>query len=137
MTGGAIRVCFQPRLSVCSGKLVTAEHGVGTAVYAACFIRKREIMLESALVRRPAMFRLILIHELFHFVWTRLGNGMRREFADLAAGEYKQHARGELGESADVQKALLKRSDVVTASRAGGVTYAKVFATLRPGSTPA
>src|SRR5581483_1089314 len=49
----------------------------------------------------------ILVHEIFHFVWLRLSNQIRDEFAELLNGELKGRARGELGESADVKKGLV------------------------------
>jgi hypothetical protein len=53
------------------------------------------------------MLRLIVVHEIFHFVWTRLSNAVRKEFADLLLHELEHGARGELGESASVKKTLL------------------------------
>ncbi len=54
------------------------------------------------------MLRLIVVHEIFHFAWPRLGNRARKEFADLLRSEIAAGARGELGESAGVKKTLLK-----------------------------
>lgn len=54
------------------------------------------------------MLRLIVVHEIFHFVWTRLGNRARKNFADLLLLEFARGARGELGESAGVKKSLLE-----------------------------
>jgi len=89
----------------------------GNAVYAASFIRKREVVVDSELVKRPRVLRLILIHELFHFVWMRLGNRARVEFSKLLANEYKHRSRGELGESAAVKKSLVEHSDCRASSR--------------------
>ena len=52
-------------------------------------------------------FRLILLHELFHFVWLRLGNSARRDFGSILRDERQRGARGELGESSEVKKQLL------------------------------
>ena len=82
--------------------------GVGTAVHAASFIRLRRIILEEELLAQSDLFRLILCHELFHFVWVRLGNPARNSFHTLLEHEYRAAARGELGESASVRKELLK-----------------------------
>lgn len=71
-------------------------------MYAAAFIRERRIVLESTL--RSRKLRFILAHELFHFVWARLGNALRRAFAELLIKELQEGARGELGESAEVKK---------------------------------
>ena len=57
--------------------------------------------------RKYSTLRLILVHEIFHFVWARLGNAARREFEALLLQELKAHARGELGESAAAHKAKL------------------------------
>ncbi len=54
------------------------------------------------------MLRLIVVHEIFHFVWTRLSNRLRKEFTDLLLIEVARGARGELGESAGVKKSLLE-----------------------------
>ena len=92
------------------GRLLSAQPQTGTPVYAAAFIRERRIVLERELLSKPAKLRLILVHELFHFVWARLGNTVRRQFSDLLRNEVRAGARGELGESAGVQKARLKSS---------------------------
>ncbi len=85
-------------------------------MYAASFLRRREIVLDAELIERPRLLQLILIHELFHFVWVRLGNPRRARFGRLLANEYAQRARGELGESAAVQKSLLNARDCVARS---------------------
>lgn len=76
-------------------------------MYAGTFIRKREIVLETALLASPRMLRLIVVHEIFHFVWMRLANSLRKQFADLLFHELERRAPGELGESAGVRKSLL------------------------------
>jgi hypothetical protein len=60
---------------------------------------------------------LILIHELFHFVWMRLGNGARAEFTDVLLKEWKHGARGELGESSAVRKQLVREGAVTRKAR--------------------
>jgi len=77
----------------------------GTPVHAASFIRRREIVLETALLQKHDL-PLILVHELFHFVWVRLGNTKRAEYAALLAEELRLGARGELGESSAVRKEI-------------------------------
>ena len=67
-------------------------------------------MLERDLFAADRMLRLIVVHEVFHFVWARLSNHARREFADLLLYEIGHRARGELGESAGVKKNLLTAS---------------------------
>jgi hypothetical protein len=83
----------------------------GQPVYAGSFIRKREIVLDRELERNPRELARILVHELFHFAWVRLGNPARRSFEALVRAEWKQRARGELGWSAESRKrALLHRA---------------------------
>ncbi len=107
LRGATIWVSVKPRLTASRGKLLWGSPHSGTAVHAAAFIRRRQIVLESRLLRKPPSLRLILIHEIFHFAWTRLGNADRREFAALLLRELRAGARGELGESAAVYKAKL------------------------------
>jgi hypothetical protein len=73
-------------------------------VYAATFIRKRQIVLDQELQRQPRELRRILVHELFHFAWVRLGNPARDSFERLLVRERKKRARGELGWSAEMRK---------------------------------
>ena len=107
LRGDPISVSIKPGLTTSNGKLLSGCPESGTPVYAAAFIGRRRIVLESSLVRKSSSFRLILAHEIFHFVWARLGNALRREFAALVFEELKAGARGELGESAAVHKAKL------------------------------
>ena len=53
------------------------------------------------------MLPLILVHEIFHFVWPRLGNEARRQFAAILCREWQNRGRGELGESSAVKKTLI------------------------------
>lgn len=106
--GSDLSVSVNPQLTAYRGKLLSGFPDLGIAIHAAAFIRQRRIVLESALLRRPDMLRLILIHEVFHFVWVRLDNASRREFAALLRKEIRARARGELGESAAVRKATLR-----------------------------
>lgn len=99
------------------GCLTPGESPRGTLVYAAAFLRRREIILEAALLLRSKMFRLILIHELFHFVWPRLSNQGRASFSRLLADEWKARARGELGESSSAKKQQLLQRSAATANR--------------------
>jgi hypothetical protein len=87
------------------GKLLSAAPERGTPVHAASFIRRREIILEYELLDKPTL-PLILVHEIFHFVWARLSNATRASFSALLAEEFRRNARGELGESASVRKQL-------------------------------
>ncbi|MBV9406247.1 MAG: hypothetical protein JO211_12955 [Acidobacteriaceae bacterium] len=107
LAGEPILLYARPALAAHRGKLLSAHGEQGTPVHAACFIRNREIVLETALLRSPRMLALIIVHEIFHFVWTRLGNGSRERFSDLLASEWENGAAGELGESAALKKCLL------------------------------
>jgi hypothetical protein len=59
----------------------------------------------------------ILLHELFHFVWVRLGNPARREWEDLLGMEWRRRARGEAGWSAEWRKKELQDRDARERSR--------------------
>jgi hypothetical protein len=105
LTGSPLFLSTLPQLTAHRGKLLSAQSERGTPVHAASFIRQREIVLETELLHMPRL-RLILVHELFHFVWVRLGNSKRAAYTALLAEERKHRARGELGESAAVRKEL-------------------------------
>lgn len=104
--GRPVQVAFLPELTAHRGKLLSGSDR-GTPVYAASFIRRRRIVLEASLLDDPAALCFIFVHELFHFVWVRLGNRTRDEYSQLLLQEIARHARGELGESSAVKKAEL------------------------------
>jgi len=107
LDGRRIRVRFQPALTASRGKLLSnAEYG--RPVHAASFIRKRELILESELRAHPRELSRVFTHELFHFVWARLGNTTRASYDRLIREELRARARGELGWSAQHLKAALK-----------------------------
>ncbi len=114
LVGSPIRIRTLPSLSAHRGKLLSGGAGRGTPVHAATFIRERTIVLETELLRRPPSLRLTLVHELFHFVWARLGNSQRRSYSDLLAREVRRRARAELGESSSVKKNGLVSPDAVS-----------------------
>ena len=116
LTGGSIHVSTGRSLMAHRGHLVR-DSSRGSAVYAAAFLRDRKIILEAGLLSNSQTFRLILVHELFHFVWLRLGNRARGEFDRVLRREWKSGARGELGESAGVQKAKLRQTSAGVSSR--------------------
>jgi len=68
-------------------------------------------VLDAALLASPGELARILIHELFHFVWPRLGNQARRSYEELLAGECRRRVRGELGWSAEWRKRALTALD--------------------------
>lgn len=86
-------------------------------MHAGAFIRKRELVLDSGLLRRPPELARILIHEIFHFAWVRLGNGSRGSFERLLAEELRRGIRGELGWSAELRKKQLSPDQVRDRSR--------------------
>jgi hypothetical protein len=117
LTGSPIHIRFESQLTAHRGKLLCNQAERGIAVYAASFLRKREVVVDSELVKQPRALRLIVVHELFHFVWMRLGNKRRSEFSELLSQECIHRAKGELGESAAVRKSLLEDRDRLTNSR--------------------
>lgn len=109
LEGRSIRIRFLPALTVGGGRLYS-ERLYGQPVYAGSHIRKREIILDSELKSRPNELARILTHELFHFAWVRLGNQTRRSYENLVRQEFRNHARGELGWSAESRKSALIHS---------------------------
>lgn len=86
-------------------------------MHAGSFMRRREIVLEKDLLESPAELARVLVHELFHFVWVRAGNTVRRSWEALIAEELERHARGELGWSAEMRKRALGRRDAALRTR--------------------
>lgn len=81
----------------------------GEPVHAGSHIRERLIILDEWLAAHPRELSRILIHEVFHFAWGRLGNARRNEFGKLVRNEFARRARGELGWSAEYRKLALLR----------------------------
>ena len=79
----------------------------GQEVHAATYIRKRRMVLDRALLKNAAELRRILIHELFHFAWVRLGNARRAGYEAVVRREMEERGRGELGWSAEMRKRRL------------------------------
>jgi len=77
---------------------------------AATSIPRRVILLDSAVLKRPGEFERILVHEVFHFAWVRLGNPARRDWERVLGAEVADGARGELGWSAEWRKKKLRAS---------------------------
>ena len=107
LEGRAIRIRFLPDLRAGRDKLYS-ERPFGQPVYAGSFIRRRSIILDQELERQPRELARIVVHELFHFVWVRLGNAVRSSYRALLEREWKQRARGELGWSAEMRKKRLR-----------------------------
>ncbi|MBI5085629.1 MAG: hypothetical protein HZB13_13640 [Acidobacteria bacterium] len=93
------------------------DRGPGDQVHAALFPRRRELVLEASLRRRPAELARIVTHEYFHLVWIRLGNPARRQWEAVLLGELAAGARGELGWSAEWRKGLITLADRTARSR--------------------
>ncbi len=103
LEGRVVRVRFLPALTADRNRLYS-NRPHGQPVFAGSFIRKRQIVLDQELERQPRELARILVHELFHFAWVRLGNPARRSYEELLRLEWKQRARGELGWSAELRK---------------------------------
>ena len=68
-----IHVSFRPHLTAYRGKLLS-KSPKGDAVYAGSFLRKRKIVLDEQMLRTPRVLERIFVHEVFHFVWSKLGS---------------------------------------------------------------
>lgn len=101
LSGPPIRVSFRQHLFAPNGD----------EVHAGAAMRARAIVLRSRLRQQPQELRRILLHELFHFVWLRLGNAARNSFANLLREEIAAGVCGELGLSADWRKQLLQTTE--------------------------
>ena len=108
LEGRSVSIRFLPALTVGGGKLYS-RRSCGQPVYAGSYIRKREIILDRELKTCPNELARILTHELFHFAWVRLGNPARWSYESLLRQEFKHHARGELGWSAESRKSAFSR----------------------------
>lgn len=104
--GQPIEVVFRPRLTNYRGKLLSGG-ARGFDIHAASFIRARRIVLDTALRGNQQELNRILVHELFHFAWVRLGNQARRSWERLVS----RQRDGELGWSAELRQAKLRASD--------------------------
>src|ERR1019366_1255022 len=71
----------------------------GNVAQAATFIPRRRILLDVALRGKAGERDRVLLHELFHFVWVRLGNPRRRGWEELLRGALAERARGEGGKA--------------------------------------
>ncbi len=85
---------------------------------ASTFIRRRLILLDSEVLARRGDFERILVHELFHFVWIRLSNAVRRDWERTVQRELDRRARGELGWSAERRKRKLTIGEAQRRGRA-------------------
>lgn len=102
LAGAPIRIQWHPGLR--------DGHG---PTHAGSFLRTRRIAFDC----RRREFARVFVHEVFHFVWLRLGNPLRRSYEALVAGEIAEGARGELGWSAEWRKRELSPDDVTARTR--------------------
>jgi hypothetical protein len=106
------------RMPPLTGEPIELRYRVESAsAHAGSFLRERRISLDPALRRSPEEFARIFTHELFHFVWVRIGNARRRSFGDLVARELRAGVPGELGWSAERRKLALRRRDAERRTR--------------------
>jgi hypothetical protein len=101
------------RLPAIGGTLPRIEAAPGLRdrrgpVHAGAFLRERRIAFDCSAAEFPRIF----VHELFHFVWLRAGNPVRRSFENLVKRELSQAANGELGWSSEWRKQALSRADI-------------------------
>ena len=101
-----IHVSFRPHLTAYRGKLLS-KSPKGDAVYAGSFLRKRKIVLDEQMLRTPRVLERIFVHEVFHFVWSKLGVGLRSSYEQLVMEEIENGVLGELGWSAESMKLQL------------------------------
>ncbi len=87
------------------------------AVHAGAHIRDRRIVFDAETAAKPQEFARIFIHEIFHFVWLRLGNPRRWSYEALLREEMRKRARGELGWSAEWRKRALQGRDAARRTR--------------------
>jgi hypothetical protein len=81
-------------------------------VLAGSFLRKREIVLDRELLTNARELTRIVVHEVFHFVWRRLGNSTRRDWEHLLRNELAANVGGEAGWSAQWRKTELRARDI-------------------------
>lgn len=78
---------------------------------AATSIPNRKIALDRQVLESRGDFERVLIHEIFHFAWARLGNPIRRAWERILEAEVRAGSAGELGWSAEWRRAKLKTAD--------------------------
>ncbi len=111
-----LRISFLTDLHSSSRRLYSGGPA-GQPIHAASDLRQRSIVFDKALLSDPPELRRIIMHELFHFAWIRLGNQARQQWERILLAELRSRARGELGWSAERRKRELKPADRRTRSR--------------------
>jgi hypothetical protein len=109
-------VSFRPYLTAYKGKLLS-KSPFGDAVYAGSFLRQRRIVLDELMLRTPRVLERIFVHEVFHFVWSKLGNKLRSSWEQLMLEEFECGSEGELGWSAESMKQNLTAADRLNRTR--------------------
>ncbi len=113
---------YRPRLRILVGEGLAERRrrlllgARESSMHAASFVPRRHIVLDRDLLRRRDLAR-ILYHEVFHFVWARLGNPLRLSYEAMIRREWAEGARGELGWSAESRKRSLAPAEVRRRSR--------------------
>jgi hypothetical protein len=107
-TGLPIEVRYSPDL------LDTA----GNTAHAATYLRRRLIVLDIDLPGNKTEHRRILVHEIAHFAWVRLGNPRRWAWEKVLEREWQAGARGEAGWSAEWRKRALRERHMTGRDRA-------------------
>ena len=116
LRGRCIHVRYRPGLTAWKGKLLSNALK-GDAVYAGAFLQKRRIVLEEQMLKTPRVLERIFVHEVFHFVWSKLGNPLRQSFEKLILAEMETGTKGDLGWSAESLKLGLTKADRENRSR--------------------
>src|SRR3954453_1235687 len=63
------------------------------------------------MLKTPRVLERIFVHEVFHFVWSKLGAKLRSSYEQLVLDEFEAAVVGELGWSAESMKLQLASSD--------------------------
>lgn len=84
----------------------------GHRAHASTSIRGRVIVLDKELKAAGPEKARVMVHELFHFVWVRLGNPRRKAWEELLRTEWNAKAKGETGWSSEWRKRELKPEDL-------------------------
>jgi hypothetical protein len=117
LRGLPIDIVFLPAPRAHRGKLLSGSASRGREVHAGSFLRQRKIVLDSALKKQPRELERILMHELFHFAWLRLGNSKRWSYEELLRSEFENRVKGELGWSAERAKTALTSGEAIRRTR--------------------
>jgi hypothetical protein len=89
----------------------------GNPAQAETSIRHRVIVLDQELKSAGPERARVVVHELFHFVWVRLGNPARHEWEALMRAEFAGGAKGEAGWSSEWRKRELRPEDLEVRNR--------------------